>query len=92
VVKSLTSHFSTITDRLYPCSKLLIYTDVELNYFGEGISKLTLAFDDLIKQKKAYTSGVKNGLFGIRSEGIYSFGNITKAINLIINLINKEYV
>jgi hypothetical protein len=27
VVKSLTSKFSTITDRLYPCEQLLIYTD-----------------------------------------------------------------
>lgn len=65
VVKSLTSKFSTITDRLFPCDKLLIYTDNELTYYGEGISQLTTAFDELIKQQKAYSGGGQNGFFGI---------------------------
>ena len=65
VVKSLTSRFSAITDRLYPCNKLLIYTDHELTYYGEGISLLILTFKDLIKQQIAYSGGGENGYFGI---------------------------
>ncbi len=65
VVKSRTSKFSTITDRLYPCTRLLIYTDHELSYYGQGISQLVLAFGDLIKQHKAYSGGGENGFFGI---------------------------
>lgn len=65
VVKSLTAKFSAITDRLDPCDKLLIYTDNELTYYGEGVSMLILAFDRLIKQKKAYSGGGDKGFFGI---------------------------
>lgn len=86
VVQSLTSHFSAITDRLYPCSKLLIYTDNEMTYYGEGISRLTFAFDELIKQQKAYSGGGEDGFFGINRDGISSLGNCNQAIEQIINL------
>ncbi len=81
VVKSLTSHFSAITDRLYPCEKLLIYTNHELTYYGEGISRLTLALDDLVKQKRAYWGGGERGFFGI------GFKNLPT--NELIKLKNK---
>lgn len=60
IVASLTSKFSTITDRLYPCNRLLIYTDHELTYYGKGVMKLVHSFGDLIKQQKAYSGGDKN--------------------------------
>jgi len=93
VVKSLTSKFSTITDRLYTCNKLLIYTDDELNYFGEGISSLTLAYDNLIKQQKAYSGGGEKGFFGLNSEGIIVLGHSRIAVQKIINLLtNGKYI
>jgi len=54
IIKSLTPRFSTLTDRLYPNNKLLIYTDTELNYFGDGAKLLTAEFRTLIKDGKAY--------------------------------------
>lgn len=86
VVKSLTSHFSAITDRLYPCEKLLIYTDHELTYYGEGVSRLILTFDDLIKQQKAFSGGGENGFFGLNGDKISSIDNCKRAIEQIINL------
>ena len=65
VVKSLTSKFSAITDRIYPCPKLLIYTDQELTFYGEGASLLNSAFSELVKQNLAYSGGGENGFFGI---------------------------
>lgn len=57
IVKSLTSRFSTITDRLYPCNRLLIYTDNELTYYGECVNRLILAFAELIENGIAYSRG-----------------------------------
>jgi hypothetical protein len=87
VVKSLTSKFSTITDRLYPCDKLLIYTDNELTYFGKNVLRLELAFESLINQKKAYYGGGENGFFGLTNEGITLLGDKNNLIDQIINLL-----
>lgn len=65
LVKSLTTKFSAITDRLHPCDKLLVYTNSELTYYGEGVSLLIITFDNLIKQKKAYYGGGEKGYFEI---------------------------
>jgi hypothetical protein len=88
VVKSLTSRFSTITDRLYPCDRLLIYTDTELTYYGEGVSQLIRAFDDLIKLHKAYSGGGETGFFGLTEEGIKISGS-KSIVNQIINLLEN---
>lgn len=89
VVKSLTSHFSTITDRLYPCDKLLIYTDQELTYFGKSSFQLALAFDHFIKQKKAYSGGGERGFFGLTSEGLSLCGDKRNTINQIIKILQN---
>ena len=79
VVKSLTSRFSTITDRLYPYSKLLIYTDNELTFYGEDVSILKKRFCELSTNMTIYSGGGEHGFWGI------SGGNITqKLINQII--------
>src|SRR3989339_371037 len=57
VVKSLTSRFSAITDRLYPCPRLLVYTDRELTYYGIGAGKLQHRFAGLLKENKVYSGG-----------------------------------
>jgi hypothetical protein len=87
VVKSFTSRFSAITDRLYPCERLLIYTDVELTYFGKGVSRLIQAFDDLVKQQLAYSGGGESGFFGITEEGIKKIGTIENVSDQIVNTL-----
>lgn len=84
VVNSLTTKFSTITDRLYPYKQLLIYTDNELTYYGTGVDKLVLKYEDLIKNKKAYTGGGDSGYFGI------NYATDKKLINNILKIIAME--
>jgi hypothetical protein len=87
IVESLTSKFSAITDRLYPCSRLLIYTDNELSFYGEGAKFLALSFNDLIKQGKAFSGGTGEGFFGINAEGMASFYSNYSAIQQVLNLL-----
>src|SRR3972149_2622914 len=77
IVKSKTKHFSAITDRLYPCNSLLIYTNNELTYYGKGASGLSGHFSQLIKENKAYSGGGENGFFGI-AENALKPGEIKK--------------
>jgi hypothetical protein len=87
VVKSLTSKFSTITDRLYPCTRLLIYTEKELNYFGIGTNQLKVEFAKLIKEGKAYSGGTGEGFFGLTKEGIESLGGIKPARKKVLEIL-----
>lgn len=89
VVKSLTSKFSTITDRLYPCEQLLIYTDDELSYFGVGTNQLIQAFDELIKERKAYSGGTSEGFFGLTNDGIASLGGVKTARNKVLEVLTE---
>lgn len=89
-VKSLTSRFSTITDRLYPYERLLIYTNDELSFYGEGTKLLIECFSKLIKEKKAYSGGTGDGFFGLTSEGIASLGGIKPARKKILKLLTTE--
>jgi hypothetical protein len=65
IVKSLTSKFSTITDRLYPIERLLIYSDEALTYYGQHAKGIAQSFKHLIEEHKAYYGGGDNGYFGI---------------------------
>ena len=87
VVKSLTSKFSTITDRLYPCDQLLIYTDDELNYFGTGTKLLIQEFDEFVKHGKSYSGGTGEGFFGLTNDGIVSLGGIKPARKKILKIL-----
>jgi hypothetical protein len=89
IIKSSTSRFSTITDRLFPCNKLLIYTDNELTYYGKGVSFLVLAFAGIIKQQKAYSGGGENGFFGIGSNTLET-NKLMKVKNEIITILTKK--
>jgi hypothetical protein len=90
VIKALTEKFSTITDQLYPCKQLLIYSDHGLSYYGEGAKYLALAFNDLIIQGKAYSGGTGNGFFGLTSEGIVSLGGIKPARKKVLEILTPE--
>jgi hypothetical protein len=88
VIRSHTPRFSAIYDRLYPCSKLLIYTDNELAYYGDGVPALIHAYQHLITQKKAYYGGGSNGFFGIYKNKFTTEGliQLRQEIILLIHL------
>ncbi|MDX9882050.1 MAG: hypothetical protein RBS73_08275 [Prolixibacteraceae bacterium] len=90
IVKSLTSRFSIITDRLYPYNRLMVYNDNELNYYGKGINQLIRIFEQLISNGDAYHGGGKNGFFGI-ANGALSSNQIMEIVKQIINIqFNKQ--
>lgn len=64
VVKSATSLFSAICDRLYPFSRLLIYTDYEWMFYGEGKAELASFYDEEIRKGKIFHGGGRNGYIG----------------------------
>lgn len=88
VVKSLTSRFCAIYDRLYPCSKLLVYDNNELTYYGDGVPALIHAYDHLITQKKAHYGGGSNGFFSIYKDKFTTEGinQLRQEIILLIHL------
>ena len=64
VVHAQTSRFSPICDRLYPYQRLLIYTDNEWIYYGEGKSDLVAMLTEQINNNKVYHGGGDNGYIG----------------------------
>ena len=64
VVKAFSSRFSTICDRLYPYQRLLIYTDTEWMFYGEGAARLVSLFAEDISKKKVFHGGGANGYIG----------------------------
>jgi hypothetical protein len=90
VVNALTSKFSTITDRLYPNNKLLIYTETELNYFGIGAKLLTTEVEALIHEGKAYSGGTGDGFFGLTDKGIAELGGIKAARKKVLEILSSE--
>ena len=68
IVKSLTSSFSAITDRLFPIESLLIYSDDALTYYGQHAKEIAQSFKLLIEEHKAYYGGGDNGYFGFAAQ------------------------
>jgi hypothetical protein len=71
VIKSETNRFSPITDRLFPYKKLLIFTDDELMYYGQGKRDLVKNYETEIKTGKMFYGGGDDGFFGT-VRGVYS--------------------
>ena len=82
VVKSLTSKFSPICDRLYPYQSLLIYTDSEWMFYGEGKSELVECMAEDVRLGKVFHGGVENGYVGC-VDGAYSQEEIEQFVNQI---------
>ena len=82
VVKSLTSKFSTICDRIYPYRHLLIYNDDVAEFYGEGVNDLTSLFKSELDAKKMYHGGGDSGYLGIVS-GAYSKEEIAGIVDKI---------
>lgn len=89
IVKSFTTRFATITDKLYPYKCLLIYNENALNYYGEGVELLVECFDELIKEKKAYYGGKSNRFFGLTKDGIQWLGGINLAYENIVEILGE---
>ena len=86
VVKAFTSRFSPICDRLYPYKRLLIYTDAEWMFYGEGKEKLVRLLAEDISQKKVFHGGGDNGYIGTVQ---YAYDKT--AIDKFIKQTIKEY-
>lgn len=86
IVYAQTSRFSAICDRLYPYQRLLIYTDNEWSYYGEGKSDLVTMLTDDIYNNKVYHGGGENGYIGA-VKGTFS----TTQIHNFVTLITQKY-
>ena len=84
VVHALTSRFSPICDRLYPYKRLLIYTDSEWTFYGEGKAELAEKLSEEIIQSRIYHGGGDNGYIGT-VRGAYSKAEIWRFVNEIMN-------
>lgn len=87
VVKSLTSKFSTIYDRIYPYRRLLIYNDDVAEFYGEGVNDLTSLFKSELDAKKMYHGGGDSGYLGTVS-GAY----IKEEIAGIVDKIRTHFM
>jgi hypothetical protein len=89
IVKALTPRFATITDRLFPYDRLLIYTHDTLTYYGRNKDELTKAFNKLIEDKRAYHGGGKDGYFGISKKSL-STEELMQVKDELIFIISKH--
>ena len=91
VIRSLTDKFSPVTDRLYgKTNRLLIYTDEELSYYGEGKKQIVEKYEKFIEEGKAYHGGGDSGFFGL-VKGKWEKHEIIKIKNEIINLTQENF-
>ncbi len=73
IINSLTSKFSTICDRVFPCDNLLIYDNMTFVYYGRQRDCIIeyLSSVDIVK-KVIYYGGGDNGFVGIARGAINS--------------------
>ena len=83
VVKAFTSRFSTICDRLYPYQRLLIYTDAEWMFYGEGTAEIVKLLVNDISQKKVFHGGGDSGYIGA-VQNVFDKAEIGQFVNKII--------
>lgn len=72
VVRTDSSCFSPICDRLYPYRGLLVYTDCEWVYYGEGAEQVRMMFPDECVSGNLYYGGGENGYVGIKKNAYSS--------------------
>ena len=89
IIQSKSSRFSPICDHLYPYDKLLIYTDEELIFYGEGKNRLVHHFANDLEQKKMFHGGKENGFIGL-VRGKYSKKEIEEIKKEIITLVSNN--
>ena len=84
ILKTSLSHFSPITDRLYPYERLLIYNDKKLCFYGDGVKYLAERYKSEIQEYKIYHGGGDSGYFGT-VEGAFSDDEFLEIVNFIKN-------
>lgn len=82
------SCFSPICDRLYPFDNLLVYTDKEWVFYGQGVEKIKSRYAKQIKEGLLYYGGGERSFLGAVVD-IFSPGEIIQMKDEIITLINK---
>lgn len=85
IVRALSSHFSPICDRLYPYSRLLVYTDREWMYYGERAVEVCRLFETELKNRKVFCGGGESGYVGTARD-IYAPQELMNMINRIKRL------
>jgi hypothetical protein len=87
IIKSTTSKFSPITDRMFgKADKLIIYNDSKLCYYGKYKDIIVNYHYDYIENYKAYHGGGDNGYFGL-IEKVFSYYDIMCIKDNIINIL-----
>jgi len=84
VVKSLTSHFAPICDRLYPYHELLVYTDEEWVYYGKQKPYLVEKLQNEIQQGRIYHGGDDQGYIGT-VKGAFTIKDINNFVEIMIS-------
>lgn len=85
IVQALCSRFSPICDRLFPYHKLLIYTDSEWMYYGDGCCSVRDLFADELLSGNLFYGGGEQGYVGVK-QNVYKKDNIIEMINRIKNI------
>ena len=89
VISTSLARFSPIPDKLFgKTSKLLIYSDSSLNYYGKGKGEVAGPFKQYIDSGKAYQGGGENGYFGI-SKNAVTKDEILKIKDIIVSLTSN---
>lgn len=84
-VKTFLNHFSTIVDRLFPFDNLVVYSPVELTFYGKDVFMVKDLLENDIKQGKAYFGGDPLGFCGLK-RGFFTSVEIEEYVNRIIEL------
>lgn len=85
VIYANSSRFSPICDRLFPYKRLLIYTDSEWMYYGEGAVLVRNLFQSEYRNGGLFYGGGLEGYVGIKQH-FYGKEEVLKMITQIINL------
>lgn len=86
MVRAFNSRFSPICDRLFPYHSLLVYTDKEWMYYGEGTMLVCKWFENDFKDGKVFFGGGENGYVGLKC-GVYPAGKIQVMLEQIKNIV-----
>lgn len=89
VVKAYSTRFSPICDRLYPYKRLLIYTDEELMYYGEGKKFVAEAFFDETRKGKIFHGGGDSGYIGT-AKGSYEKKEIINLLTEFTQIVTTK--
>lgn len=84
IVRALSARFSPVCDRLFPYRSLLVYTENEWIYYGEGAMRVQKCFKDDFVSGKLFCGGGEKGYVGIKC-GAYSSDEIRAMVECIKN-------